>query len=203
MLSLTRRLAEKIAARLEAFAVGVAKPSRCPRCAAEGRMCWDGFRGRCASFQVGELTVYVPRFRLRRVACGICKVSSTLYPPSILPRRRYQLCVIEHAICGLLGEPASTEQSVASNHDCARRTIGRWLRWLAEIDAGALMRRLLAATGEPVLASVAWAHRRIESARPAARRWLLSSCAAALSGLEALASATGRSPAQIVPELAR
>jgi hypothetical protein len=216
----TMSLVERITAEMEAFACNVTMPPVCPQCQAEECMRWDGFRNRCASFQVGAATVYVPRFRLRRVDCRNCKVSSTLYPPGVIPQRRYQLCVIEHAVGTLLAEPAGPEeyespsqtaappvgrceQAVALAHGCARRTVGRWLEWLSGLGPGALARRLLKVTGEPLLPSVAWAQQRTERARPAARWQLLSACAEVLSLLQALASATGLNPAVFVPEFAR
>jgi hypothetical protein len=64
---------------------------------------------------------------------------------------------------------------------CARRTVGRWLRWLASVaDPGDLQRHLLSACGEPMLPSLGRALAKIDAVADALRRQLLGRAADAL-----------------------
>jgi hypothetical protein len=144
--------------------------------------------------------VYVPQIRLRRVRCPACRQSWTLWPPGLMARRHYQMCVVSEALAQLCGQPVS-EQQVADGIGCARHTLGRWLRWVAE--PAQLLARLHAVTGEPLLPPLAWAHGRLAAVRDAARRALLSRAAEVLGLLAALASACGVELAALIPAVAR
>jgi hypothetical protein len=87
------------------------------------------------------------------------------------------------------------QEQVAARHGCARRTVGRWLRWIADCaDPGALGARLLAAVGAPVLPRLRALAPRLRALRDGARRALLERAAAVLELLEALALAWGLEP---------
>ena len=120
------------------------KPCSCPFC--QGlRIYWNGYRERSSSVLKGERVVYLSDVVCRRVKCANrqCKKSWTLRPPGLMPGRHYQLCVVASAAREFLFEPHSTLTSVAAAHQCCRRTVGRWLHWLAGIaKPSALIRRL-------------------------------------------------------------
>lgn len=93
----------------------------------------------------GERVVYLSDAGCRRVKCANqqCKKSWTLRPPGLMPGRHYQLCVVASAARAFLFEPHSTLTSVVAAHPCCRRTVGRWLHWLAGIaKPSSLIRRL-------------------------------------------------------------
>jgi hypothetical protein len=112
----------------------------------------------------------------------------------LVPRRHYQLCVVaEAASQHLFGGVA--QQPVADQHGCSRRTVGRWLRWIADCaDPGALGSQLLAAVGAPVLPRLRALAPRLRALRDAARRKLLERAATVLQLLEALGLAWGLEP---------
>jgi hypothetical protein len=133
----------------------VDKPCCCPFC--QGlRIYWNGYRERSSSVLEGDQIVYLSDVVCRRVKCANrqCKKSWTLRPPGLMPRRHYQLCVVASAMRQFLFEPHSTLTSVAAAHQCCRRTVGRWLHWLAGIaKPSALIRRLGGIPGTAVFAA--------------------------------------------------
>jgi hypothetical protein len=113
------------------------------------------------------------------------------------------MCVVSHALAQLCGQQVS-EQQVADGIGCARRTVGRWLRFVAAVaEPAQLLERLLAVTGEPLLPALGWAHERLAAVRDAARRALLTRAAEVLGLLAALASACGTELAALIPAVAR
>jgi hypothetical protein len=60
-----------------------------------------------------------------------------------MPRRHYQLCVVASAVREILFQPQSTLTSVAAAHQCCRRTLGRWLHWVAGIAKPSILIRRL------------------------------------------------------------
>jgi len=197
------KIREGLAATFEAFSRSVARPCECEHCGAARALWWNGFGVRSASLWVGERIVYVPRIRLRRVRCPVCRRSSILWPPGLLARRHYQMCVVSHALAQLCGQQVN-EQRVADGIGCARRTVGRWLRFVATVAAPAqLLRRLLEASSEPLLPPLTWARERLCAVRDAARRALLTQAAEVLGLLFALAGARGVDLATLIPAVAR
>jgi hypothetical protein len=112
----------------------VNKPGCCPFCQGS-RIYWNGYRERSASVLDGDKVVYLSDVLCRRVKCANrqCKKSWTLRPPGLMPGRHYQMGVVANAARHFLFDPHSTLTSVADAHQCCRRTLGRWLHWVAGI----------------------------------------------------------------------
>ena len=122
----------------------VDKPCCCPFCQGR-RIYWNGHRERSSSVLEGDRVVYLSDVVCKRVKCANlqCKKSWTLRPPGLMPRRHYQLCVVASAVREFLFQPHRTLTSVAAAHQCCRRSLGRWLHWIAGIaKPSALIRRL-------------------------------------------------------------
>jgi hypothetical protein len=122
----------------------VEKPCCCPFCQGR-RIYWNGYRERSSSVIEGDRVVYLSDVLCRRVKCANrqCKKSWTLRPPGLMPGRHYQLCVVASAARQFLFQSHSTLTWVAAAHQCCRRTLGRWLHWIAGIaKPSALIRRL-------------------------------------------------------------
>ena len=205
------------------FAEEVERP-RCCRFCEHPRVHWDGWAERTATICAESRTVHVTGIRCRRARCAVCRISWQLRPPGLLPRRHYQLCVVAEAASQHLFSGAA-QQPVADAHGCSRRTLGRWLRWIADCaDPGALASQLLAAVGSPILPRLRALAPRLRDLRNTARRRLLERAAAVLQLMEALGLALGLEPpglravveraiagqgrissyrAPIIPELAR
>ena len=125
---------EELKKAWDQFLETVDKPRCCPFC--QGlRVYWNGYRERSASVLDGDEVAYLSDVVCRRVKCanGQCKKSWTLRPPGLVPGRHYQLCVVASAARQYLFDPQSTLTSVAAAHQCCRRTVGRWLHWIAGI----------------------------------------------------------------------
>jgi hypothetical protein len=135
---------DKLKEQWDHYLQRVEKPCRCIFC--EGtRLYWNGYRERSASVLIGDEVVYFADILCKRVKCAEpeCNRSWTLRPPGLMPRRHYQLCVVGHGVIQFFSDPRETLTSVAEAHCCSRRTIGRWLHWIAGIaDPSDLLRRL-------------------------------------------------------------
>ena len=196
-------LRKKLLAHFEDFVQRLGRARGCESCGREGTLWFNGWRVRSASLLVESQVVHLPKIRLRRVRCPDCRTSFTLWPPGLIPRRHYQPCVVSWALGQLLGAPSS-EEEVAASVGCARRTVGRWLRWLASVAEPAdLAQRLLLASGEPILPSLNWARGCLEGIRKTTRRALLERVAEVLSLLWALASVSGLELSELLPAVAR
>lgn len=117
----------------------VKKPGHCPFC--QGlRIYWNGHRERSASVLEGDRVIHLTDILCKRVKCANppCRKSWTLRPPGLMARRHYQLCVVASAMRQWLFEPHSTLTAVARAHECCRRTVGRWLRWIRGISTAAV-----------------------------------------------------------------
>lgn len=179
----------------ETFYANAAKPAACIFCDGSP-VWWNGWRQRTASVLIDEQVVHVDAVACRLVKCGDshCGRSWTLRPPGLAPQRHYQLCVVARAASTYLFDPAATEDQIAGSTGCARRTIRRWLGWLAGIASPEdLLRHLLEASDVPQapLQEVAALERKAGSA---ARRAVLESAARVLGLLEALGQALGLRP---------
>ncbi len=131
----------------------VERPCSCIYCQGP-RIYWNGQRERTASILIEEEVVYLTDILCKRVKCAGCKKSWTLRPPGLMPRRHYQLCVVGHGTIKFLFEPHETLTSIAYEHRCCRRTVGRWLNWIAGIaEYSDLIRRLHSVSKEAVLSA--------------------------------------------------
>ena len=113
------------------FFEAVKKPRCCPFCYGQ-RIYWNGHRERSASVMEGDRVSHFTDIVCRRVKCANppCRKSWTLRPPGLMPSRHYQLCVVASAVRQVLFGPHRTLTAVARAHQCCRRTVGRWLRWI-------------------------------------------------------------------------
>jgi len=195
MESMTQAI-EALKREWQAFNATVAKPGQCLFCGGR-RLWWNGWRQRTASVLVGEQVVHVEEVACRLVKCGLpsCGRSWTLRPPGLVPQRHYQLCVVARAASSYLFDPEATQEQVAVSMACARRTVGRWLGWLAGIASPAdLLRHVVEASDVaeiPPLREVAALGRK---ARSAARKAVLESAARVLCLVEALGQALSLPP---------
>jgi len=135
---------------------GIEKPGQCIFC--EGnRLYWNGYRERSASVMIEGEVVYLTDILCKRVKCAQlgCGKSWTLRPPGIMPRRHYQLCVLAHGITRFFASPHETLTSVAEDHCCSRRTVDRWLHWIAGVvEPSDLLRRLYLVSRERALKTI-------------------------------------------------
>jgi hypothetical protein len=127
-------------------------PKACPRCDAP-RVVRDGSGARTASVMRQGAVVHVADVPLRRVRCQACQARWRIYPPGIVPHRHYQLCVVADAATQALFDEHSSQTATAARIGCHRRTVGRWLAWLAGLATAAdLQARLTECLDAPLLA---------------------------------------------------
>lgn len=187
-------MAQEIAAlkrRWQAFYASAAKPTWCIFCSGS-HIWWNGWRQRTASVLIDEQVVHVDAVACRLVKCGDpqCRRSWTLRPPGLAPQRHYQLCVVAQAASTYLFDPAATQERVAASLGCARRTVGRWLGWLAEIATPAdLLRHIVEASDAPEIPPMQEVMALARKAGTACRGQILENAARVLCLLEALGQA--------------
>lgn len=177
------------------FAETVARPEGCPVCGA--RVWWDGFSQRTASVRRGGKTVHVDGIRCHRARCADsgCKYRWCLFPPGLGPRRHFQACVVTDAVQEYLFSEDASQASTAERHGCSRRTLGRWLSWLAGLaEPAVIQERILDAQDQPVLAPVRAVTNLLRKACSEASRKLLETAALVLAHFEGLAMAMGLEP---------
>lgn len=146
---------EEFKEECDRFFETVEKPNSCIFCRCS-RIYWNGQRERTASVLFGDEVAYLTDILCKRVKCAgpKCKHSWTLRPPGLMPRRHFQLCVVAHGTNKFLFEPRETLTSVADEHQCSRRTVGRWFNWIAGIaDPSDLIRRLHSVSKEAALSA--------------------------------------------------
>ena len=178
---------EDLAARWRDYADGVRKPRSCMHCGAT-RLWWDGRPTRTASVVCAGEVAHITGIVCRRVKCGVCKQSWRLRPPGMVPHKHYQLCVVAQASNRYVFSEQSTLTSVAAELGCSRRTVARWLGWLAAIaEPAVLLQRVLEAVDAPVVPRRV-AHR-AGKARGAIGRALLARVAEVVGLCEVLGSA--------------
>ena len=150
---------------------------------------------RGASVRVGDGVVYLTDIPCRRVRCKECRLGWTLRPPGMIPRKHYQPCVVASATSRYLFDERASQEQVAAAHACSRRTLGRWLRWVAGLAATAVLASMvLAASGEVVLPGLRRVAGLARKARRAATRVVLERAAEILGLMESLAAAWGLEP---------
>jgi hypothetical protein len=109
----------------------------------------------------------------------------------MIANKHFQPAVIAKAVSKYLFGERVTQASVAREVGCSRRTVGRWIRWLAALaEPSVLVEKLVAAVDEPVLPrahDLSIAPRRPKAKGPG----VLTRTAEVLGLMEALASAWG------------
>jgi hypothetical protein len=125
---------QKFKEQCDRFFETVKRPASCIFCNCT-KIYWNGQRQRTASVKWKDEMVYHADILCKRVKCADpeCKKSWTLRPPGLMPRRHYQLCVVASAGSKFLFDRHATLTLVAEAHCCCRRTVGRWLQWIAGI----------------------------------------------------------------------
>ncbi len=175
--------------RWAAWARTIPRPRRCTACGGR-RVWWNGWRRRGASIWVDGTVVHVPKVACRRVRCAACGARWTLRPPGLAPHKHYQLDVVAEAAASYLLDPGAALEPVAAAFRCARRTVARWIQWVASLAApAALLQRLAEITPAPIVP------RRPappSSSRP--RHALADRAAEVLTLFEALGAALGAEP---------
>ena len=169
----------------------VEKPTSCIFCNCT-KIYWNGQRQRTASVKSEDEVVYHADILCKRVKCASpkCKKSWTLRPPGLMPRRHYQLCVVASAASKFLFDPYATLTLVAKTHCCCRRTVGRWLQWIADIaDPKELMGRLCNVSENRALKTTDIFRQAVSRGRKAFQRAAENLCV-----LEALGKACGYEP---------
>jgi hypothetical protein len=82
--------------------------------------------------------------RCRRLRCGSCDHGWAVLPRPFVARRHYQPAVIARGVAlRLRGESLA---GVARLLSCSRRTVGRWIEWLASVhieELGGVVRALV------------------------------------------------------------
>ena len=125
------------------------RPPPCPHCA--GTRWWDGsntLKRQGTLDPSGDLVWEESQVR-RRVRCpnpACTHRSSTLYEAHAYPHRTFTLAVVIAAVLELLETDGATTATVARHWQCHPTTLGRWMRWIGELVAFA------------VLFQVCWSH---------------------------------------------
>lgn len=79
---------------------------------------------------------WVPGIWRRRACCPNpdCPAKSwTVYEAGAYPHRTFTLAVTASGIAQLAGDDEATPEAVAHAHQCDRRTVGRWIAWVARL----------------------------------------------------------------------
>lgn len=178
----------------DTFTCKVVRPENCLFCGAL-RVWWNGYRERTASVSFEGVVHFLTGIRCRRAKCRDCHHGWTLIPPGLSPNRHYQLCVVASAASNYLFDSNATQATIAQEHQCSERTVGRWLRWVSQLAApGVLQRQLLELTGAPILAQDPDVKNLVRKARHGNRRDSLPLAAQILALFEALGVAMGMEP---------
>ncbi|MBI4701336.1 MAG: hypothetical protein HY744_09285 [Deltaproteobacteria bacterium] len=87
---------------------------------------------------------WAEQFVRRRARCSdrSCSAGSwTVYEPGGYPHRRFLLSVIAFAVAAMALDERATLTTVARECDCDRRSVGRWVHWVARLAAPAELSR--------------------------------------------------------------
>jgi hypothetical protein len=102
---------------------------------------------------------------------------------------------VSGAVQEYLFEADTSQERIAKRYGCSRRTLGRWLGWVAGlVDPTAVQERVLAAQDALILVPLRAVASLMDKARSEAARKLLEAAALVLAHLEALAMALGLEP---------
>jgi len=103
--------------------------------------------------------------------------------------------VVARAVSRYLFEGRSTQTRVAAEHGCSRRTVGRWIRWVAAIAEPAMvMKKVLRAVDAPVVPRLRNVAQCARKARGGIGAAVLERAAEVLGLLEDLGSALRLEP---------
>jgi hypothetical protein len=130
-----------------------ATKAACPECGGR-QVWWDGMGERGATVLTEAGVVYVPPFPVRRARCRArpCGNRWRLLPPDLIPHKHYQPCVVARAVGRYLFEGRTTLQGVADEMGCSRRTVRRWVAWVAAVgEPSVLLEKIVAATDAVVV----------------------------------------------------
>jgi hypothetical protein len=178
-------------------------PRLCIYCG-DSRVNFNGSRKRSASVLVLTVVVFLAELMCRRVKCGGCHKSWTLRPPELVAHKHFQLCVAAHAVSGYLFEPAGTLSGVATEHNCSRKTVKRWLGWTAAIaEPETVLRKVVEATEAPLVPRPCAVAAVTRKARGALGRVVLERAAEVLALMERLCSAWQLEPPGLVAVVRR
>lgn len=112
----------------------VERPAVCRRCGAAAW--WNGSRRVSIVRKLGEQIEYVAEVVRRRVRCSLWKScalrSWTVYEQDAYPHRVFGLMVVVSAVSVVVFANA-THAAAGLAHQCSRRTVGRWQRWISEL----------------------------------------------------------------------
>lgn len=119
------------------------RPGPCPVC---GRPAWwNGTRLiKRVVFVLAAALRWAEQFVRRRARCSdrSCSAGSwTVYEPGGYPHRRFLLSVIAFAVAAMALDERATLTTVARECDCDRRSVGRWVHWVARLAAPAELSR--------------------------------------------------------------
>ncbi len=190
------RSLEELSQDWQSFAQRAERPSSCLFCPSR-RVWWNGVRRRTASVRdpKGRRAAYFPDVRCPRVRCATCRRCWTLRPEGLVAQRHYQLCVVADATAAYLFEPDPSLARVAAAVGCDRRTVGRWVAWLAGVaQPSDLLRHVLHAAQAPLVPRLLPAAGALRQATSAAWRAVRHRAAQVLSLLESLGAALGCEP---------
>ena len=112
----------------------VERPAVCRSCGAAAW--WNGSRKVGVVRQLGAHIEHVAEVVRRRVRCSLWKScalrSWTVYEQDAYPHRVFGLMVVVAAVSAVVfGHATHTAAGLA--HQCSRRTVGRWKRWISEL----------------------------------------------------------------------
>ncbi len=111
------------------------RPEPCRLCGAAAW--WNGSRVVSAVvIGLASAVEYVSGQVRRRACCSDrrCPAASwTVYPSGMYPHRTFQLDVVSSAVAQVAA--GESRQRAAERHQCSRRSVGRWLRWCAQLVA--------------------------------------------------------------------
>jgi hypothetical protein len=112
----------------------VERPAVCRSCGAAAW--WNGSRRVSVVRKLGEQIEYVAEVVRRRVRCSLwkrCRLRSwTVYEQDAYPHRVFGLMVVVSAVSAVVFGHA-THAAAGLAHQCSRRTVGRWKRWISEL----------------------------------------------------------------------
>lgn len=112
----------------------VERPAQCWSCGAPAW--WNGTRTVSVVRKLGEQIEYVAEIVRRRARCSLwksCRLRSwTVYEADSYPHRVFGLMVVVSAVSAVVfGKATLTAAALA--HQCARRTVQRWQRWISAL----------------------------------------------------------------------
>lgn len=121
---------------LAKFGPGLGRPDRPDACLfCDGSSIWfDGWRWVFSVILAdGTPHRFDDGLPLQRVVCVDCKVSWTLRPAFLYPRRSLEPDVAEGAALSFLSKPTATYEATGKAFGCSTSTVWRWVGWIAAL----------------------------------------------------------------------